>query len=481
MTRAAPPGAATAEDLVASVSGVRGRIGAGLTPEVMARLAASHGYALLERASRQGSDSRTVVVGRDSRVSGPMLRDAAVAGLLSVGCDVVDLGLSPTPTSLMAVTTLGALGGLVVSASHNPAAWNAAKLASSRGMFLTPAEGEQTLALFRAGGPPRVAWDAVGAAGRLDGFLERHVERILAAPEVDAGAVRSRAFRVVLDACHGVGALLLSPLLDSLGCIVVELHVEPTGRFPRDPEPLPENLIELGARVRETGADLGMAVDPDGDRLALVDGAGRPIGEDLTLALAVSRVLRFRPGPVVTNLSTSRVVQDAAEAGGAELVRTPVGEIHVAQRMLELGAAIGGEGNGGVIYPAVHHTRDAGSAAALVLSLLAAGDATLAAVAEGRARYAIVKDGLRLGTGVRVPEDARLERLFPGAVADRQDGLRLAWHADRAWLHVRASGTEPIVRIIAEAPTAAAARHLVARARRAFEPLDEPAAALGTG
>jgi phosphomannomutase len=476
---------------VIGVSGVRGRVGGGLTPEVMTRLAASHGAALLARAGAAGS--RRVVVGRDSRTSGPMLRHAAVAGLLSVGCDVLDLGLAPTPTVLFAVRLLGAAGGLVVTASHNPIDWNAAKLVSSRGVFLTPAEGAAVLELHRAGGPARAAWDAVGAAAEGEGMLDRHVRRILAAPEVDPERVRSRAFHVVLDACHGVGALLLVPLLRELGCRIDELHAEPTGRFPRDPEPVPANLVELGERVRACGADLGLAVDPDGDRLALVDETGEPLGEDLTLALAVERVLGIRgersraasagggPGPgaradgarpaVVTNLSTSRVVEDAAARGGAALVRTRVGEIHVVERMLELGSVIGGEGNGGVVYPAVHPTRDAGAAAALALSLLARDGGVLSAAAASFPRYAIVKRTVPLARAGAVDAagvEAHLRACGPpGASVDRTDGVRFDWPAERAWLHVRASGTEPIARIIAEAPAADEAARLAALAEPA--------------
>jgi phosphomannomutase len=476
---------------VIGVSGVRGRVGGGLTPEVMARLAASHGAALLARAGAAGS--RRVVVGRDSRTSGPMLRHAAVAGLLSVGCDVLDLGLAPTPTVLLAVRLLDAAGGLVVTASHNPIDWNAAKLVSSRGVFLTAAEGAAVLEQHRAGGPARAAWDAVGAAAEGEGMLDRHVRRILAAPEVDPELVRSRTFHVVLDACHGVGALLLVPLLRELGCRIDELHAEPTGLFPRDPEPVPANLVELGEEVRARGADLGLAVDPDGDRLALVDETGEPLGEDLTLALAVERVLGVRgersraasagdgPGPgaradgarpaVVTNLSTSRVVEDAAARGGAALVRTRVGEIHVVERMLELGSVIGGEGNGGVVYPAVHPTRDAGAAAALALSLLAREGGVLSAAAASFPRYAIVKRTVPLARAGAVDAagvEAHLRACGPsGPSVDRTDGVRFDWPAERAWLHVRASGTEPVARIIAEAPAADEAARLAALAEPA--------------
>jgi phosphomannomutase len=460
------------EGLVMSVSGVRGVVGEGLVPEVMARLAAAHGALLRSRASEKPGPP-VVVLARDSRTSGPMLTDAARAGLLSAGCDVLDLGLCPTPTALLAVWSLGALGGMVITASHNPAQWNAAKLVSGRGLFLGSADSRETLALFRGGRPARVGWDGIGSAGSRDDAVPAHVRRILEAPDVDVEAVRARGFRVVLDACHGVGALLLEPLLRALGCRVETLYGEPTGRFPRDPEPTPLNLGELGERVRASRADMGLAVDPDGDRLALVSEGGEPLGEDLTLALAVERVLGRRPGPVVTNLSTSRVVEDAAErAAGIRPTRVAVGEIHVVERMLAVGSPIGGEGNGGVVYPAVHPTRDAGSATALVLSHLAATGRTAAESAGALPSYAIVKERVPLGPDGRGVDAARVAALFPGAVPDLEDGVRLEWREERAWLHVRPSGTEPISRIIAEAPTLEAARRLAGRAREAFAPAE---------
>jgi phosphomannomutase len=396
-----------------------------------------------------------------------MLQDAAAAGLLSAGCDVVDAGLCPTPSLLLAVRRLGTIGGMVITASHNPVEWNAAKLVSRLGLFLDPDESRETLDLFRSGEPGRAGWDGLGKRETRGGLVAEHVRRILEAPEVDAAAVRARRFRVVLDACHGVGALLLEPLLGELGCALRTLYGEPTGRFPRNPEPLPQNLAELGRCVREVGADIGLAVDPDADRLALVSAEGVPVGEDLTLALAVERVLGARQGTVVTNLSTSRVVEDAAEAAGCPVARTPVGEIHVARRMLELGSPIGGEGNGGVIYPGVHPTRDAGSAAALILTLLAATSRTLAEAVGRFPRYAIVKERAPLPDGAGFDAE-RVSALFPDGIPSRADGVRLDWPAERAWLHVRPSGTEPIARVIAEAPALERALELVERARSAW-------------
>jgi phosphomannomutase len=293
--------------------------------------------------------------------------------------------------------------------------------------------------------------------------IDRHVEAVLALPFIDVDLIRARKFRIALDCCRGAGAVIMPQLLDRLGCTVSSINLEPDGRFPRPPEPIPENLGELERLVRESRADLGLAVDPDVDRLALVAEDGKAIGEDYTLALAAKLVLRHRTGPVVINLSTSRVVDDVAIAAGATVIRAPVGEVNVALRMRKENAAIGGEGNGGVILPELHLGRDAPLGVAIVLQLLAEERRTLSAIVADHPRYTIVKDKLERPDASLTTVYEALRGAFPDATADTQDGLRLAW-SDR-WVHVRPSGTEPIVRVIAEAPTAAEAKDLVARSR----------------
>jgi phosphomannomutase len=455
------------EGLMVSVSGIRGRVGEALTPEVVARYAAAFGAWALEK-----TPGRPIVVGRDSRVSGPMFHRVAIGALQSVGATIIDIGLTTTPTCQLAVEDHHAAGGIMLSASHNPIEWNALKFIGPTGLFLEAKEGAEMRAVAERG-IPRVKWDRLGTVEEDSGAAERHLERILKIPYVDATAIRKRKFHVALDCVRGAGSVIVPQLLERLGCKVTAIHMEPDGRFPHAPEPVAENLGELERLVRDSGAHLGVAVDPDVDRLALVSDEGRAIGEDYTLALASMLVLRHKRGPVVTNLSTSLVVEDAVKRGGSTLTRAPVGEINVAVRMRELRAVIGGEGNGGVILPEVHLGRDAPLGIALILQLLAETGQKLSAVAADLPRYAIVKDKLDRPKASLDSVYAALQREFADAAADTQDGLRLAW-SDR-WLHVRPSGTEPIVRVIAEAPTEQEARKLVQRARQPLERL-EPAA-----
>jgi phosphomannomutase len=391
-----------------------------------------------------------------------------VDGLVSVGCAVVKVGLVPTPTVQLAVEHHAAGGGIAITASHNPIEWNALKFIGPDGIFLDGADGAKVIALAaeRRGGDGRgstVSEDPEAVA--------RHLDAVLKLPAVDVAGIRARKFTVALDAVRGAGGPVMRDLLERLGCQVAGINLEPDGRFPRPPEPIPANLGGLSTLVTRSGAALGIAVDPDVDRLAIVDETGTPIGEDYTLAFAIRAVLgkgergKGKAATVVCNLSTSLVVEDAARECGAEVVRTPVGEVHVARAILRLAAVIGGEGNGGVMYPALHAGRDAPVAAALLLTLLARDGRRVSELVAAAPRYAIVKAKAPRGPALE-PVYAALRRRFADAQVDTQDGLRLAWR-DR-WLHVRPSNTEPIIRLIAEAPsgTGGGAQELVDEARR---------------
>ena len=448
------------DTLMISVSGMRGHVGTDLTPELVARHAAALG------AWARSAGRPLVVLGRDARTSGAMFAQAAASGLMSVGCDVIDVGVVPTPTVQLAVEHHHAGAGLILTASHNPIEWNALKFVGPDGIFLDADAGAAVRELA-AHGPPRAGWDGIGSLRRDDEALQRHLDLVLDLPEIDVDAIRKRRFHVALDCVHGAGGGSIPPLLERLGCRMTGIGLEMDGRFPRAPEPLPENLGDLGRSVLASGADIGMAVDPDVDRLALVDERGRPIGEDYTLAFAVRAVLDAHRGTgssatVVVNLSTSLVVEDAARELGARFVRAPVGEANVARAMREESALVGGEGNGGVILPALHIGRDAPLGVALILHYLVRSGGSVSELVAASPRYAIVKAKGPRGAELRPLYD-RLVARFSDATPDERDGLRLAWR-DR-WLHVRPSGTEPIVRMIAEAPTAADAEALVAAAR----------------
>lgn len=456
------------DTLMISVSGMRGIVGKDLTPELVAR----HAAALGAWARAQGRPS--VVLGRDARTSGPMYSRAAAAGLMSVGAEVIDVGMVPTPTVQLAVEHHHAGGGLILTASHNPIEWNALKFVGPDGIFLDGGAGAEVRALAERG-PERTGWEGVGGYREDREALARHLDQVLALPMLDLDAIRARRFTVALDCVRGAGGVAIPPLLARLGCRVNAINVETDGKFPRPPEPLPENLGDLGGLVRATNADIGLAVDPDVDRLALVDERGEAIGEDYTLAFAVRAVLAggaagqggggAEVAVVVANLSTSLVVEDAAREAGASFIRAPVGEANVARTIAESGAVIGGEGNGGVILPSLHIGRDAPVGVALILHLLATTGKRVSELVDASPRYTIVKAKAPRGNDL-APVYAGLRGRFPEAQADTRDGLRLSWR-DR-WVHVRPSGTEPIVRLIAEAPDRASAEELIASCRALF-------------
>jgi phosphomannomutase len=446
------------EALIVSVSGIRGVVGKGLTPQAVVSFAGA--LATYVRGV-------PVVLSRDGRPSGDALRHAALAGLLAGGCEVHDLGVAATPTVGLAVRRLRAGGGLQITASHNPAPWNGLKLFGSHGCVLTAAEGRSVRALYEGGEFQKAPWDQLGIVRECRHADDWHRDRILEL--VDVVRIRAAGLKVFLDANGGAGGPLGRRLLEALQCRPVCHACNADGFFEHEPEPLAANLIAIAPLVAQNRADIGCVLDPDADRLALIDESGRYIGEELTLALAVWFRLTRRKGPVVVNMSTSRLVEDVARRFGCPCHRAAVGEANVVEKMRQVGAVIGGEGNGGVIDPEVGGVRDPFIGMGLILNLMAETGRSLSDLVQELPAYAIVKDK-HPAAGDRLPGlFAALEHRWPDARANREDGLRLDWE-DR-WVHLRPSNTEPIVRVIAEAPHEADARRLC----------DEVGALLGDG
>jgi phosphomannomutase len=434
-------------DLIVSVSGIRGIVGQGLTPRAALAFASALGV---------HTNGGALVVCRDGRPSGVMLRHAVLAGLLSAGCDVHDLGVAATPTVGLAVLTLGAAGAVQVTASHNPAPWNGLKLFGPDGRVLSAAEGRKVAELFQAGACRTVPHNEVGTVRHYRQAEEVHGDRVLHL--VDGGRIRAARFKALLDGNGGAGGPLGRRLLQSLAVEAVCQGCDADGFFRHEPEPTADNLREVCPLVSRAEADIGFALDPDSDRLALIDETGRYIGEELTLALAVLFRLRRERGPVVINMSTSRVVEDIAARFGCPCHRSPVGEANVVDKMLAVGALVGGEGNGGVIDPRVGLVRDPFIGMALVLNLLAETGRKLSELVAELPAYHIVKDKYTAPAGRLPGLFTALTARWPEAAVNQEDGLRLDW-ADR-WVHVRPSNTEPIVRVIAEAPRRADAEGL---------------------
>ncbi len=441
--------------LMASISGVRGTIGESLTPAVVLEYAQAYGTLL---------GGGRLVLARDSRPSGPVFEDAAAAGLVATGCRLTRLGLAMTPTVGHAIRAGRHDGGLIITASHNPGEWNGVKFLDDLGVAPDPQRARQ-IGAIRAAGEYRLIKSGF-AAIELDAQAgRRHVQAVRSACEVDLRPLQG--LRVVLDSVNGAGGVDTPALLAALGCEVIHLNGEPTGEFAHPPEPTRGNLGSLCAAVRERKADVGFAQDPDADRLAIVDEHGEYIGEEYTLALAVQMVLSRRPGPVAANLSTSRMIDDVAARYGVPVIRTPVGEAHVARAMLANQCVIGGEGNGGVIDPRISFVRDSLSAISLVLQLVAVTGRSVRELVADLPCYASIKQKLELPRERIEPAVKAVSAAFGDRRPNTTDGVRVDF--DAGWVHVRASNTEPIMRIIAEARTEAEAVALIARVRTAAE------------
>lgn len=432
----------------ASISGFRGIVGEALTPDLVLKLAAAFSSLLQDGP---------LVLGRDSRPSGEAFSLAARAGILATGRDIREVGIVPTPTVGLYAREIGAAGGVVITASHNPVEWNALKFFGPDGLFI-PEDLIHAIQKRVAGNS--IPWVAATKMGALTSDPEAegaHMNKVLSG--IDSDLVRKAGLKVVVDGCRGAGSRLGPRLLRKMGCEVVELDCVPDGKFTRQLEPTPKALVTLAARVKAEGAAVGFALDPDADRLALVDDTGTALSEELTLALAADHVLSKTPGPLVANLSSTGLLDRIAEKHGVNMVRTKIGEMHVTAGIFAHHAPVGGEGNGGVIVPAIHPGRDAATGMALIVEMLATRGQMLSAIVAGYPPVQMVKDKVSV-EGLDVAAVlAAMREAYADARQNDLDGIRIDWE-DR-WLHVRASNTEPILRLIAEAPDTEQARELV--------------------
>ena len=431
-----------------SISGVRGVVGESLTPKLLTRFAQAFGT---------HTGPGTIVIGRDPRTSGEMVKHAVVAGILSTGNRVLDIGVCPVPTVQLQVRHRRAQGGIAITASHNPAEWNALKFIGSSGLFLDAGQARELLDIYHQGEYTRVGGAELRTVEVVDGATDLHIKSILDA--LGPLPQSQRKLRVVLDSCNGAGSIVGPKLIEALGAEVIPLNVTPDGSFPRPAEPLPENLAELCRLVKEHGADVGFAQDMDADRLAVVSDRGEPIGEDYTLVLAMLYVLGREPGPVAVNLSTTSAVADVAKKFGCPVFFTKIGEVNVTDVMQQQHAVIGGEGNGGVIYPRINFARDSLVAMSLVMHLLAESGKSVTELVESVPRYTIVKEKLPCPSN-RIPGVLRLVReKFGNLPMDTRDGVKVMM--PDGWFLVRGSNTEPIVRVVAEAGSEERAREMV--------------------
>jgi len=438
-------------DLMISISGVRGIVGKSLTPELVARLGQAFGTYL--RGGR-------VVVGRDTRVSGEMVKHAVLGGLISAGCQVLDVGVVATPTATLMIEELKADGGVVITASHNPVEWNALKFFRADGVYLNAAEGRDLLNIYYGGDYVKKPWDGLRPVEPVSDAESHHVDKVLSVLDIEK--IKARQFKVALDCCNGAGVGVSLRLLRSLGCHVAPIHCTPDGLFPHTPEPNFVNLQDLCRFTKDSSADIGFATDPDADRIAVVSEQGDFLGEELSLALSAQYALRkrgIRDGVVVINISTSRVTEDVAHAAGCRVVRTAVGEVNVSEKMEELKAAFGGEGNGGVIDPLVHYGRDAIVGMGLILEYLAEAGQPTSALAAQMPKWHMIKSKIDSASAQSREIIRRLKENPGPARLNTEDGLRLDWE-DR-WVHLRASNTEPVMRIIAESRVEGEARELI--------------------
>ena len=437
--------------LIKSISGIRGTIGGkvdqGLTPIDAVKFAAAYGSWLKNRNAQQ---KIKVVIGRDARISGQMISDLVVATLVGLGIDVVNLGLSTTPTVEIAVPLENAHGGIILTASHNPKQWNALKLLNEKGEFISGKDGEEVLAIAANEGFDFAEVDDLGKVSVDDSYMHKHIDAILALPLVDKAAIEAADFSVVVDAVNSSGGIFVPALLEALGVKkITKLYCDPTGEFPHNPEPLPEHLTDLAAKIKDVGADVGITVDPDVDRLALVCEDGSMFGEEYTLVAVADFVLTHTPGATVSNLSSTRALRDITEDRGLLYSAAAVGEVNVVAKMKETHAVIGGEGNGGIIYPELHYGRDSLVGIALFLSHLAHKKMTVSELRDSYPKYTISKNKIELTPDIDVDQLLLHMTLnYAHEEVDTTDGVKI--YIGKEWVHLRKSNTEPIIRIYSE-------------------------------
>nr|WP_294942790.1 phosphoglucosamine mutase [uncultured Mucilaginibacter sp.] len=445
--------------LIKSISGIRGTIGGaageGLTPLDIVKFTSAYGSWAVKRSGKN-----KIVIGRDARLSGDMVNNLVIGTLQGLGIDVIDLGLSTTPTVEVAVPDEQAAGGIILTASHNPKQWNALKLLNADGEFISDIDGKEVLEIAENSDFTYASVDALGKVTRDDSYLQKHIDKILALPLVDVEAIRAADFKVVIDCVNSTGGIFVPALLKALGVNTIhELYCEPDGHFPHNPEPLPENLVALSQEVLKKNADLGIAVDPDVDRLCFVCEDGNMFGEEYTLVAVADYVLKNNKGNTVSNLSSTRALRDVTESAGGEYHAAAVGEVNVVNKMKEVGAVIGGEGNGGVIYPELHYGRDALVGIALFLTHLAKYGKQVSVLRASYPGYFISKNKITLTPEMDI--DAlllKVEEKYQKQPHSTIDGLKIEF--DKEWVHLRKSNTEPIIRIYSEANSETVANNL---------------------
>ena len=450
--------------LIKSISGIRGTIGGevnkGLTPIDTVKFASAYGTWLKNQNPKK---RLKVVIGRDARPSGKMVSDLVCSSLIGLGIDVVNLGLSTTPTVEIAVPLENADGGIILTASHNPKQWNALKLLNERGEFISGAEGNALLEIAENASFKFSAVDDLGTVTNDDSYLKKHIDAVLALPLVNLDAIRNANFSVVIDAVNSTGGIFVPALLEALGVVnITKLYCEPNGQFPHNPEPLPEHLTDLATKIKETNADIGFTVDPDVDRLAMVCEDGSMFGEEYTLVAVADYVLSQTPGATVSNLSSTRALRDITEQRGELYHASAVGEVNVVHLMKTENAIIGGEGNGGVIYPEAHYGRDALVGIALFLSHLALQNCSASALRDSFPKYHISKNKIQLTPQIDV--DDILDKMadkYKNEEVDTTDGVKI--YIGKEWVHLRKSNTEPIIRIYSESRSMVAAEQLAER------------------